>query len=227
MKNNKIGIGFSLLVLTAFVTGLYIGPTTVQASLGTRARMSSTSASSSVLSSGTTGTDLTLTPGALSVGALGMSSDAGLKLTGTASTLQFFNASFPLVFDPGGAYYLAYATGTLTSSMTHISNVGSGTNAFACSVNGSRIDFGAGASDYASSDGTTVTFAGPIISSAAQTKGVKSLTGGTGTVTVIAGSVCNCSLNTSAGTAAPKCSVSSTTLTITGTGTDSINYVCL
>lgn len=45
------------------------------------------------------------------------------------------------------------ATGTLSSS------VASGTNAFGVLTNGARIDFGAGLLDYASSDGTRVTFA--------------------------------------------------------------------
>jgi hypothetical protein len=40
--------------------------------------------------------------------------------------------------------------------------VSSGADAFQAAVNGSRIHFGAGASDYASSDGTTVTFAGAV-----------------------------------------------------------------
>jgi hypothetical protein len=44
------------------------------------------------------------------------------------------------------------------------SNAASGQNAFQVTTNGARIDFGAGASDYASSDGTTVTYAGPIAS---------------------------------------------------------------
>lgn len=38
----------------------------------------------------------------------------------------------------------------------------SGDNAWAFDVNGLRADFGTGANDYASSDGTTVTFAGTI-----------------------------------------------------------------
>lgn len=42
------------------------------------------------------------------------------------------------------------------------SSAASGANGFACSTNGARVDFGAGASDYASSDGTTVSFAGPM-----------------------------------------------------------------
>lgn len=42
------------------------------------------------------------------------------------------------------------------------STIASGSNAFGAATNGSRVDFGAGASDYASSDGTNVTFAGPV-----------------------------------------------------------------
>ncbi len=44
----------------------------------------------------------------------------------------------------------------------YLSNTTSGNNAFGVAVNGGRHDFGAGASDYAASDGTTVTFAGPV-----------------------------------------------------------------
>lgn len=43
-----------------------------------------------------------------------------------------------------------------------VSSTDSGSNAFAVNTNGARIDFGAGADDYASSDGTTITFAGPV-----------------------------------------------------------------
>lgn len=49
-----------------------------------------------------------------------------------------------------------------TSSGAIISGIASGNNGLAVSTNGARVDFGAGASDYASSDGTTVTFAGPV-----------------------------------------------------------------
>ncbi len=44
----------------------------------------------------------------------------------------------------------------------YLSNTTSGNNAFGVAVSGARIDFGAGASDHASSNGTTVTFAGPV-----------------------------------------------------------------
>lgn len=43
--------------------------------------------------------------------------------------------------------------------------VTSGNNALAVGSNGGRIDHGAGASDYSSSDGTTVTYAGPLAAS--------------------------------------------------------------
>jgi len=54
--------------------------------------------------------------------------------------------------------------GTITTGGGGIvtSGANSGTNAFGVGTNGARVDFGAGANDYASSDGTTVTFAGPV-----------------------------------------------------------------
>lgn len=62
------------------------------------------------------------------------------------------------------------ANGTLTLSLpaspsvsgAWTSTTGSGANAFAVATNGARVDFGSGAADYASSDGTTVNFAGPL-----------------------------------------------------------------
>lgn len=57
--------------------------------------------------------------------------------------------------------------GTLNNSSTYISNIASGSDAFQAGVNGARVHFGAGASDYASSNGTTVTFAGPVMATAA------------------------------------------------------------
>jgi len=43
-----------------------------------------------------------------------------------------------------------------------VSSQASGSNAYAVSTNGARYDFGAGANDYCSSNGTTVTFAGAV-----------------------------------------------------------------
>lgn len=66
-----------------------------------------------------------------------------------------------------------FGVGTISSS------VASGSNAVAVITNGARIDFGAGASDYASSDGTTVTYAGPLTAT-----GLLSATGAAGDVTL-------------------------------------------
>ena len=53
-------------------------------------------------------------------------------------------------------------TATSTTADNYTANAGSGIDAFQAATNGARIHFGAGASDYASSDGTTITFAAPI-----------------------------------------------------------------
>lgn len=112
------------------------------------------------------------------------------------------------------------------------STVGSGSSAITIATNGARIDYGAGASDYASSDGTTVTFAGPLAtagalsSASSATKGQLTLNGGgTATQTVLSGAICTCS-NT-ATLNAVRCNVSGVTLTATGTAADVINYTCL
>lgn len=61
----------------------------------------------------------------------------------------------------------------------------SGSNSLAVLTNGSRTDFGAGASDHFSSDGTTVTAAGPLAGAAAITS-----IAGTGTgVTTLSGAL--------------------------------------
>lgn len=61
--------------------------------------------------------------------------------------------------------------------------------------------------------------------SASSSRGTITLAAGTGTATVVAGSTCVCSDSTAV--AAVQCSVSSTTLTANGTGSDVIAYVCL
>ncbi len=73
----------------------------------------------------------------------------------------------------------------------------------------------------------TVDQSGGVQASSTLTRGLITLSTGTGTATVLSGAICTCGLNTSAGTAAPKCSVAATTLTATGTGSDVISYVCL
>ena len=159
---------------------------------------------SSTLPIGTTGTDLTLTPGPLAVGASGMSTDAGVVSTGPSGGISFaatmggrFCFDLPCTIDAIGVgtttfvkikggltvggtsdsfqvrrnttAWLIADPATLKLSLTGItakfsSEATSGNNGVEVTTNGSRIDFGAGASDYASSNGTTVTFAGPISS---------------------------------------------------------------
>lgn len=58
----------------------------------------------------------------------------------------------------------AGVAGKLEVGSTITSDAAASSNAFAVSTNGARVDFGAGANDYASSDGTTVTYAGPLTS---------------------------------------------------------------
>lgn len=66
-----------------------------------------------------------------------------------------------------------------TGTQQLVFNIGSGTgfsqssgaNAIALLTNGSRLDFGAGASDYASSDGTTITFATSVAATGLLTNG--------------------------------------------------------
>ena len=73
-------------------------------------------------------------------------------------------------------------TGTVAATGTgagFTSAAASGTNGFACTTNGCRFDLGSGASDYASSDGTTVTFAGALTTSGAFTAGNVNVTGST------------------------------------------------
>jgi hypothetical protein len=104
---------------------------------------------------------------------------AGSTITGTGGEIKVGSQTTthaavyggtPLVDVLGGiANNAATAATALTlpavTSTSYTASVASGSNAFGVSVNGARVDFGAGASDYASSDGTTVTFAGPLAAS--------------------------------------------------------------
>lgn len=79
-----------------------------------------------------------------------------------------------------------YADAIKDRSGTYVLNsrAASGANFLANATDGARFDFGAGASDYASSDGTTVTFAGPIATADALTTGNGITDNGGGIVTV-------------------------------------------
>lgn len=71
-----------------------------------------------------------------------------------------------LMFAPSA---LAAVTGTVTRWVGNmlVFDGTTGNDAFQFDVNGLRAHFGTGASDYCSSDGTTVTFAGPLAAGAA------------------------------------------------------------
>lgn len=139
-------------------------------------------------------------------------------LTGRINSIYGFSQG---ASEAGGTWTGA---GVLTVPQV-IGSTGAGANGLAVSTNGARVDFGAGASDYATSDGTTVTFAGPIAITGSTAKGTITLSAGSGTATVTSGSTCIC-VDTTA-VAAVKCSLAATTLTATGTGTDVIAYHCL
>lgn len=102
---------------------------------------------------------------------------------------------------------------------------GSGSDGFSATTNGSHWHVGSGASDYFSSDGTTVTFAGPIsiTGKVASTNGttctLNAGTPATCTASVTAGAICVCSdVGSGSTVAAGGCAVSlsGTTLTVTG-----------
>lgn len=90
------------------------------------------------------------------------------------------------------------------------------------------VDNASGALIFATGGNAEVgrfTAAGALTVNTALTKGTFTLSTGTATKTVASGAQCVCGLTT--GTVWPKCAVSATTLTITGTGSDTGTYLCL
>jgi len=99
---------------------------------------------------GATSATITTVASTLTLGALAQCN----ATSGTRFTVRNAGAAF-VVIDADTATVSADLGG-------YTSGQASGANAYGVTTNGARIDFGAGASDYASSDGTTVTFAGPV-----------------------------------------------------------------
>lgn len=106
--------------------------------------------SSRLETSTSTGTRVVYSPFELRVNSL------GAMLSGTSFQLYPEANNNVALGTSALAFTNLFLTGTVNTS------IASGSNALAVATNGARVDFGAGASDYASSDGTTVSFAGPI-----------------------------------------------------------------
>lgn len=108
----------------------------------------------------------TLTVDQVSVGPGGLSVDAGITITGqrNATMSGSIDSNFFYINATGSGLRNQTAGGWYLDVGGYTSTIGSGSNAFAVGTNGARIDHGAGASDYSSSDGTTVTYAGPLAS---------------------------------------------------------------
>jgi hypothetical protein len=118
----------------------------------------------------------------------------------------------------GGFFGLMNTTPTLGTSAALIADNGAvAADIFEARDNGTPV--------VTIADGGTSTFSAPIIASSALNKGTVTLAAGTGTATVTSGSTCVVSETTDA-TKTVKGAVSSTTLTITGTGSDVIAYIC-
>lgn len=135
--------------------------------------------------------------------------------------------------DDGIAYYtwnqsgLYSVSGQITATNKLSSTVASGNDAYQATVNGARTHFGAGSVDYASSDGTSVSFAGPLRCADTKTRGTTALSTGSATVTVTSGAVCVCSVDTAFLACQPSVSGTTLTITVTGGGSNTVSYICL
>lgn len=91
---------------------------------------------------------------------------AELRAEARKARLNRWTLNLMLTVFLGFAGYSVAAPYVLNSNFfsdgTYSSSIASGNNGFAITTNGARVDFGAGANDYCSSDGTTVTYAGPM-----------------------------------------------------------------
>lgn len=145
--------------------------------------------SSSILSPGATGSDLTLS------GNLQLAQDRYLYFNNPTNTrgIVYNSAAGQMFLNTGTAgtgliiYNAQQATFSGIETLSARLQEASGNNALSVLTNGARIDFGAGANDYCSSDGTTVTFAGPVATQALTATsgtftGVVALNSGAGTI---------------------------------------------
>lgn len=152
------------------------------------------------------GGSVNVIPDFLAVGPQGISTDGGIILVNSNLTLATADRCIigpsgdTLCGDNGGFYVgntgsrrIQCASGAGCDLGTNARRFGnvfanyyeavalSGNNALGVMSNGARVDFGGGASDYATSDGTIVTFAGPLASASTASATSYTGTGTTGT----------------------------------------------
>ncbi len=205
-----------------------------------------------VLSGGAAGSDLTLTPGALNVGASGIATDGGVAGKSTTTSMTFTSDTNGTTATTTVGAFEFHPTTALGSndSVFRITNSAS-TLGFRCDQEGDCFaghdfqvtnDFYAGGAslhfsvaaangsintDGALAVGTTSVLTGAVTVSSSLNVGAITLSAGTGTATVRAGAICVCQ-DTSAVPLVVRCSLSSTTLTAAeASGTNVVNYICL
>lgn len=160
----------ALLVAAPSIAGGLELPVAMTTMLGTEPR--ARCAACSLLPIGATGSDLTLTGSSATVVLAIKPNSSCIGYGGSLVGESCVNASgwtaganpSDFVFYYGNQLRLtgSAASGAWSTAYAFLSSTGSGNTGIGVTVNGAKIDFGAGASDHASSDGTTITFAGPI-----------------------------------------------------------------
>lgn len=157
------------------------------------------------------------------------SSTTGFRILSESGTLSFYaNSTRYLLVNPGSSVTTqdSLTVGPSAGSTIRATGYGVGNNA----SNSIGIGIGATSIDYRTISATaTHNFqnkdgAATYATIGPNTVGQVSLVAGSATPTVTSGTKCTC-VDTTA-VAAVKCNVAGTTLTITGTGTDSIVYHC-
>lgn len=104
-------------------------------------------------------------------------STTGFSFNGVAGVTNLFASNgLQMSWSTAGATTANTFTSTVASNSKAFEVAGfynctaaSGNNCITAATNGARFDFGSGASDYASSDGTTVTFAGALATATGMT----------------------------------------------------------
>lgn len=101
-------------------------------------------------------------------------------ITGTTGNVLAFDGSALKYYVNSTVHWQStQSRGGLDTAFAFRSTTASGNNAFEATVNGARVDFGAGVSDYASSDGSSVTFASQLNAANFTSTGTNNFSGAT------------------------------------------------